>query len=54
LGIAGIIGGAFNGVMSIVEGAVNFFISAFNWLARGVNRIGSALRIDVNVQEWTQ
>jgi TP901 family phage tail tape measure protein len=53
--VLGAIGLAFatvwNGVISATQTAINFFINAFNLIARGVNAVASLLNIDARVTE---
>lgn len=47
--ITSIVGGAWDRMAGILEGGINFFVKAFNLLARGVNwvaeKVGSSIRI---------
>jgi TP901 family phage tail tape measure protein len=41
----------FNNAMGVIEKGINFFVSAFNLLAKGVNRVAGFLNIDVHVSD---
>lgn len=53
-GIVSIIKTAWNLIATAIEGGANFFIKAFNLIARGVTAIGDALGISIHIDEMPE